>query len=252
MNRLFLTGVLGLALSTVSASVSNAAVYGDFSSPTGTVSFLDVRDINGLYGEPTASGNSLDFSPNTFESECSASPGCPPAPHTVSDTLNFQIDADAGNFIDGLLLTEAGDTTLQSFLDAFAATTVVGDVFIDVLEINGAPVNNVNAAALMVFSQNGEYESTDEGYGTHLWSGLLLLDISQVISDAGEVGQATLVGVSLSNTLTAFAASGATARIEKKDIDGLAITVIPEPGSALLMGLGLAGLGSIQRRRPAH
>jgi len=249
MNRLFFTGVLALALSTFSASISNAGVYGDFSSPTGTVSFLDVRDLNDLYGMPTASGNSLDFSPNTFEADCSLSAGCPPTPHNVSDTLTFQIDADAGNFIDSLLLTEAGDTTLQSFLDAFAATTVVGDVFIDVLEINGAPVNNINAAASMIFSQNGDYDSTDEGYGTHIWSGLLLLDISQVIADAGEVGQATLVGVSLSNTLTAFAESGATARIEKKDIDGLAITVIPEPGSALLIGLGLAVLGSTQRRR---
>ncbi|MBW2423566.1 MAG: PEP-CTERM sorting domain-containing protein [Deltaproteobacteria bacterium] len=36
--------------------------------------------------------------------------------------------------------------------------------------------------------------------------------------------------------------TGAAARIQKKDIDGLAITVIPEPGTALLMGLGLFAL----------
>ena len=117
MNRLFLAGVLALTLSTFSASISHAGAYGDFSSPTGTVSFLNVSDLNDLYGMPTVSGNSLDFSPNTFEAECSLSPGCPPTPHTVTDTLTFQIDADAGNFIDSILLTEAGDTTLQSFLD---------------------------------------------------------------------------------------------------------------------------------------
>lgn len=249
MNRLFWTGALALALSVTSASVASAAFYGDFTSPTGTVSFLNVADVNGLYGMPIASGNSLDFSPNSFEAECAASPGCPPTPHTVSDTLTLQVDAHSGNFISSLLMTESGDTSLQTFLGAFAATTVVGDVFLDILEINGVSVNNVNSAGSMVFTRNGQYETNDEGTGTHLWEGLLLLDIDQVIANAGLFGQATLVEVSLSNTLTAYAESGATARIEKKDIGGLAITVIPEPETALLMGLGLLGLGSITRSR---
>lgn len=249
MYRHLWTGALALALLSIPASESSAAFYGTFSSGTGTVTFVDVQDVNGLYGMPTASGNSLDFSPNAFEADCSVSGSCPPTPHQVDDTLTLQIDADAGFFIDDILLTEAGDTSLQAFGGAFAATTVVADVFVDVLEINGSSVNSVNGNAQMVFTQNGEYETTDEGTGTHIWTGQLLLDVDGVIAAAGESGRATLVELSLSNTLTAYAESGATARIEKKDVDGLAITVIPEPGTALLMALGLMGLATPRRRR---
>lgn len=248
--QLFAQGGLALALFlglAGSASVSSAASYGNFSSPTGTVSYLNVADLNGLFGAPTASGNSLDFSPSTFEADCAVSATCPPTPHSVTDTLTFQIDANDGQFIDTIVLTEAGDTTLSSFLNAFGATTVVANVFIDVLEVNGVPVNGLNGNAQMVFTSNGQFETNDEGVGTHIWTGFLSLDVNAVITGNGGSGQATLVGISLANTLTAFADSGAAARIEKKDIDGLAITVVPEPGTALLMGLGLAGLAGVRR-----
>lgn len=249
MHRLhmFATGALALSVGLAgSASVSSAASYGNFSSPTGTVDFLNVTDLNGLFGAPTVSGNSLDFSPNTFEADCAVSASCPPTPHNVTDTLTFQIDAEAGQYIDTIVLSEAGDTTLSSFLNAFAATTVVANVFIDVLELNGAPVNGINGNAQMVFTQNGQFDTT-QFTGTRIWSGFLSLDVDSVIAAGGGSGQATLVHISLANGLTAFAASGAAARIEKKDIDGLAITVVPEPGTALLFGLGLLGLASTGR-----
>lgn len=233
-------GIVGFA---GTASVSNAASYGDFSSPTGTVSFLNVADLNGLFGAPTVSGNSLDFSPNAFEADCALSATCPPTPHAVADTLVLEIDAAAGNYIDTINLSEAGDTTLTTFLNAIAATTVVGDVFVDVLEIDGAPVNGLNGNAQMAFNQGGQYTTSG------IWSGFLSIDIDSVIAAGGGSGRATLVRISLANTLTAFAEDGASARIEKKDIDGLAITVVPEPGTALLMGLGLFGLAASNRNR---
>ncbi len=243
--RSFLTGFLALAAFGLLTSAANAGLYGDFVGST--VTFEDVQDQNGLYGAPTVSGDSLDFSPNTFEADCSMDPGCPPNPTLVDDTLTITIQAHSGSFIDDILLQEAGDTTLVSFLDAFAATTVTATVFIDIFEINGLSVNNINAQAQMVFTNNGEFETTDEGTGTHIWTGSLLIDLDQVIADYGGNGQATRVQLNINNTLVAFAASGASARIEKKDIDGLAITVIPKPGTALLMGLGLAGLASVRR-----
>ena len=240
-------GALVLCSALLLSSTSHAASYGDFAGST--VDFLNVRDQNGLFGAPTVSVDSLDFSPNTFEAICNGTAPCPPTPVTVDDTLTLSIDAQTGSFIDDVLLTEAGDTTLSSFLNAFAATQVTATVFIDIFEINGVAVNNINGNAQMVFTQNGQFESNDEGYGTHIWTGSLLIDLDQIIANAGGSGRATLVEINLNNTLVAFAASGAVARIEKKDIDGLAITVVPEPGTALLMGLGLAGLASVRRGR---
>ena len=129
----------------------------------------------------------------------------------------------------------------------FAATTVSASVFVDIFEIDGVAVNNINGNASMIFTQNGQFESTDEGYGTHIWTGSLLIDLDPIIANAGGSGRATRVQLNLDNTLVAFAASGASARIEKKDIDGLAITIVPEPTTAVLMGLGLLGLASIRR-----
>ena len=240
--------VLAVGLLGLTATNALAAAYGNFVGST--VQFLGVSDLNGLYGapnDPAGLTDTLDFSPSGFEADCFVDPGCPPVQTVVSDTLTLQIDANPGSFIDQLLLTEAGDTNLSSFINAVAATSVTANVFIDVLEIDNLPVNSVNANAAMVFTNGGAFEHNDEGYGTHLWSGQLLVDLPTVIANAGATGQATLIEISLSNTLTAYNESGATARIEKKDVDGLAITIVPEPGTALLMGLGLAGLASIRR-----
>jgi len=231
------------------ASSAQSAYYGTY--PGSTVVFENVGDQNGLFGIPTPSGDSLDFSPNAFEAEC-PSTGCVIDPVlggilTVDDTLTVTIQANSGSFIDDVLFSEAGDTSLQSFVGALAASVVTANVFVDIFEIDGVSVNNVNGTVVMTFSQDGEYESNDEGYGTHIWDGSLTIDLDAMIADAGLVGRATRVELNLDNTLTAFAAAGATSRIEKKDIDGLAITVVPEPATALLFGLGLAGLAAIRK-----
>ena len=237
-----------LALFSWTASTAVAGSYGDFIGST--VSFEDVNDQNDLFGMPTVSGDSLDFSPNSFEADCAAS-ACAPSPLQVDDTLNFFIRANTGSFIDTIVLQEAGDTTLSSFLGAFAATQVTATVFIDIFEVNGVSINNISAQAQMVFNNSGQFETNDEGTGTHIWTGALNIDLDQILADAGVSGQATLVELNLNNTLIAFAESGASARIEKKDIDGLAITVVPEPGTAILMGLGLIGL-TVSGRRGAR
>ncbi len=236
------------AASLVATSTANAASYGNFNGAT--VTFENVFDQFGLFGAPTDPGgltDTLDFTPNTFEAECPLDPNCSGGILTIDDTLTLTIQADTGSVIDDVVFSEAGDVSLQSFVGATAAASVGATIFIDIFEIDGVAVNNINHQAQLVFS-NDSFESFDEGYGIYIWTGGITIDLDQVIADAGASGQATRIQINLDNTLTAFAASGATSRIEKKDVDGLVITVVPEPGTALLMGLGLAGLASIRRR----
>jgi hypothetical protein len=135
---------------------------------------------------------------------------------------------------------------------AFAATTVVGDVFIDITELDGVPVAGINLSTSMDFTSLGTYDTLTEGNGTHVWSGVLALNIEAFLDANGYAGQqATRIDVSLGNTLTAFAENGAVASIRKDEVRGLAVKVVPEPGTALLLALGLAGLEATGRRAQA-
>ncbi|MEZ4291638.1 MAG: PEP-CTERM sorting domain-containing protein [Myxococcota bacterium] len=132
-------------------------------------------------------------------------------------------------------------------------TSVAANIFVDILAIDGVAVNNINANASMVFTNGGAYQRSfgSDGVGTSsgAWTGNLTLDLDAIIAAAGASGQATRVTLNINNTLTAFAGGNALAFIEKKDFDGLAVTVVPEPGTAILFGLGLAGLASVRRSR---
>lgn len=228
---------------------AQAALYGDYIGST--VVFEAVEDQNGLYGAPVVSADSLDFNPNTFEAGCPLN-SC--VSELVDDTLTFTVQANAGQVVEDILLSEAGDFSLSTFvLDDLAVTSVSASVFIDILEIDGTAVNNINANAAMVFTDSGSYQRAfaDLGVGTtsNAWTGALTLDLDSIIAASGLSGQATRVTLNINNTLTAYAGGAALAFIEKQDFDGLAVTVVPEPGTALLMGLGLAGLASVRRNR---
>jgi len=248
MIRLFVVSATALLFTLGTASSAFAAFYGNFSDASGTVSFLNVSDSFGLYQAPTVNVNTLNFSPNLFQTICTNGDCGPGA--SISDTVVFQVDANAGQFIDDILLSEQGDTNLTEFLaGAIGVTTVTADVFIDIFEVNSVGIPVINAFASMVFTSGGSYSLADEGSGLHGWTGSLMIDLDAILAANAVVGSATLVEISISNTLTAFSEFGAIASIEKKDISGLAITVVPEPGVALLMGLGLAVLASRAPKR---
>lgn len=246
-----------LATSVLLAGSAHAGFYGDYVGST--VTFEDVQDQNDLFGAPTVSADSLDFNPNTFETGCTSAP-C--GASLVDDTLTFTIQANAGQFIDDIVLTEAGDFNLSTFLpDDLSVTSVSANVVIDIFEIDGVAVNNINAQAAMVFTNAGAFSrsTSADGVGTSSggWSGSLTIDLDSIIAGTTHNGRATRVTLNINNTLTAFGGNGndpngataALAFIEKKDFDGLAVTVVPEPGTAILMGLGLAGLATIRRER---
>lgn len=238
------------------AGTATATIYPDQAGTT--VTFENIDDVDDLFGAPTVSGDSLDFNPTNFEVAC---PSCPPAGSTLLDgQLIFTIQANSGQAIDDIILQEAGDFSLDTFVTGDqAVTTVFAAVFVDILEIDGVSVNNVNANETMTFTNSGAFSRSfaDDGLGQTAgeWDGNLTIDLDAIIADAVTAGTiatggvATRVTLSLNNRLTAFASGAGLAFIEKKDFDGLAVTVVPEPGTAILMGLGLAGLSSIRRNR---
>lgn len=233
-----------------SAGTADAALYGDFTDPTGTVSYLNVQDVNGLFGAPSVSLNSLDFTPLDFEARCSQ---CPTGVET-SDILMLDIATISGRAVNEIRVTEGLDFSVLSFdPTGFASALVSASLFIDVLEVNGVAVNGINGNASIAYTPSS---ASVFGFGTQtgIMTGDLTIDVAQIIAAAGATGNATLVRISLDNTLQVFHdGSGGEARIRKRDADFVSLTievvdVVPEPTTAVLLLGGLATLAA-QRRR---
>ena len=193
----FLAVVVFALLATLGfVSTAHAAFYG--TSSGATVTWIDVQDQNGLFGAPFTSTGSdtIDFSPNAFQAECPLNPACAGGILTIDDTLTITIQSDPGFGIDELVFSESGDVSLQSFIGAIAATSVGATIFIDIFEVDGVAINQINHNALLVFD-NDSFESFDEGYGTYIWNGGINIDLNAVLANAGISGSATRVTVNL-------------------------------------------------------
>lgn len=217
--------------------------YGDFAA--NTVDFLDVTETSDndpvpLYGAPFTTGDSLFFNNMTFSALAKGAGGV----DNTTGILRTTISAHDGEVISGLSFHESGSYTLSGLMnDAFAA--VAAAYIINVLEIDGVPVDPINHDALMSFDpSDGDYSIGEDGAGTGLWSGMLDVDIDALIAASGRSGSATAVSVTITNTLSALSQDGTSATISKKD---LAISVVPAPSAAFLFLLGAASGG--RRRR---
>lgn len=214
-----------------------------------TVTYVDVTEdsatdpslvvagpLGGLFGEPTIAGDSLDFNPKNFAAAASGAGG---TDHTDGN-LQFMVVAKPGKGISGLGLSEAGDTTIAGLSnDAFTAVTAT--IFVEINELNGVAVSAINVPGVsMSFSPSaGDYQLSVDGSGpgsyTFDFSGNVFVDLGPYVP----VGRtATKISVSLDNTLIALSEAGTTAFIQKKDFDGLSVTIdtldIPEPSSMIL------------------
>jgi hypothetical protein len=251
MLRLTLQATLAISVLLGFAGTAMAASYGNFTDPTGTVSYLNVQDVNGLFGVPSASLNSLDFTPTNYEAQCTQ---CPDGV-TTTDILTLDIQTITGQQISEVGISEGLDYSLFSFDAAGLASAIVSaSIFVDVLEIDGISVNGINGEVDVAFTPPN-VSVFGVGIETGLMTGSGAVDIQQVILAAGGFGNATRVRISLDNTLTVFhVGSGGEARIRKRDTDFVSLTVelgpvLPEPTTAVLLLGGLAGLAAQRGRR---
>lgn len=214
-------------------------------------------DPEPLFEAPTGVGDSLLFSPTNFTATASGVGGN----DSTGALLNATMTATSLSTIDMLNFTEFGDATLTGAPSAGTGvfTSLAG--YVRVLEVNGLPITPVTIGFNAGAGTNGSFSPAAIGStgldrntnpGTTLWSGTLSVDIAAALVLAGYAPQATKVELALDNDLYAYSEFASnTAKVQKKAVTGptIVITVIPEPGTAVLLGLGLVAVTVRARHR---
>ena len=228
--------------------------YGDFNGTD--VMYLDVTEDTrsspqALFGAPSILGNTLDFDPLSFSAGVSSVSGTSNS-QIVDGQLNFTLMSNNASFgLGDVIITEAGDFTLNGLGNAQATASVATPVRWTITHVDGAAVTPVSGSDSLSFTPNAGSYSLPSDLGTGiLWDGELTVDVAGFAVANGITGRVTKVEFSIDNTLSVSASDGGSASIFKKDFNGVVIEApVPEPSSASLSLLGLLGMAACMRKR---
>lgn len=217
----------------------------------GTVSgsnfdFVNIRDTSTYgdpepaccFGTPTTSVDNLLFFPTSFSASAAGAGGFD---QTGSQ---LQVDIESTNplaVIEAINITEFGDTILTGIGTGATGAFVSMSGVVTVTEALGSVITPVLIPFTGTFTQDLFGLPTD--LGTTLWQGDVSVDVASAVFGA------TKATLSFDNDLTVYSEAGTTSEIQKKPV--VVITVVPEPGTAILFGIGLLGLATQGRGRRA-
>lgn len=252
---------LGAAYSAGAVTVPATTPYGDYNGThydfTNVNETVQSEETVPLFEAPNGVGDQLQFSPSSFDAASSGGSGI----DTTHSTFHSTISSNGAATIDLISIDEAGDITLSDFpAGSGTAATAVTAALSGTIMITDA-LNPADIGTQITFGgTGGDFDTTFtapggpftnslyvglQPAGTFSWTGSVDIDIASLVSGV------TGVELQLNNILQANSESGTSASIQKKAANGVVITVIPEPGTLVLMAPGLIALAFRARRRRA-
>jgi len=240
---------LGLVLCFAAGQASATVMYGGHVGPN--VTFSNVQETSAigpepLWDAPVYVGNQMLFFPSAFVAASSGG-----GIDTVSSQLQAQFSGTTAlDTITQIDITEFGDATLSGVGGAATGASAAMSGFVTVLADTSGAIAPVVIPFTAAYTPAGSVVGGQlvlglpGDAGVTIWSATTSVDIASVVPNA------TLVQLSLDNTLSAASEVDTSSLIQKKVVDGPAviIDVIPEPGTALLVGSGLF-IMSLRTRR---
>lgn len=235
--------IVGIAVAPAAwATTAYTDVIGTNVSFTGIQESSSYGDPEPLFDQPIGSGNQLLFFPPNFVAQ-STGGGVDATGSQLQLTMSGNSVVDT---ITQINITEYGDWNLSGF-GGTAATGVQISMtgFLTVMEDTSGPITPVVIPISGTFAPKSLWDFPTDGPNSGLWSGGFSVDVTAYVANA------TVIELSLDNDMFAGSEGGTSAKIQKKVVDGPAVVieVIPEPGTALLVGTGLAIMGLRARRR---
>lgn len=202
-------------------------------------------DAEPLWGAPTVVGNTLVFTPTGYTS--SAGNG---TSDTTSSSFNLSISSqDPFTMgVNRLMVNEIGDYSLTGVGTSATSASVLASASLVISEVNVGGV--IQASALGgAASDLVEFDTPTQGAD---WTASLDVDVQAIVDAAFGVGvaYATRIDVIWDNALDTTSESGTNSFIQKKvGLPAVTMQVIPEPGAAVLLGIGLLALARRDRER---
>jgi len=228
---LMTVGVLGVSASVQAASLAHPGPIAVQDGVYDNVVETSITDGLPMYGSPSAgAGNVMTLPMPSFTATASND-----ASDLTAAALEFTFDADPGKLIatlsifesgaysvtDGGAVSAAGALTVRYFDDLTQQFITLADPIHMVVSPGGIPAPPGSGVMFPV-----------DGPGSGTWLGAALIDFAALNIETSSVI------VAMDNTLIASAGPNASASISK-DALTLNTTLIPEPASLALMGLGL-------------